>query len=591
MRSRHSSRSLKAVSPRRRGRWCRPEQGMVPGVVAAAACVLAMLVAPAFARAGTFTALSCHDAAGAAIGTRGWGVGKPEGGYITFGDGCAGGGAGAFGLSMGPDPTANYGYVDGDAMTYAVPAGLAILGYDLRLDAYGGPCGIQSGQCANGFGDVFVNHTGQSDPNYDYRNLGYGRQEPTVSVGELSGVDSVTVGVGCDPGQDLSYECPGSSTGGPEAQALIGSGSFTLLDSTVPTVANVTGSLLAGGTLTGSDTVNFTASNSGGGIYSASVLVDGRQVVGEVPNTNAGLCVDLAAASSATMAFAAPQPCPSTENVSLTVNTSAISAGQHHLQVLVTDAAGDEATAYDGTITTAGPSGSSTGGAIGPGSPLALRGAANGTNASDEAKLTARWQGTSKATRTSRYGQADRVTGRLTSATGQPISGALLDVTATDTDQGARAASLESVRTGPTGAWSSILPRDVSSSAVRFVYRSHVNDTIPVAAATLTLRVHAGIALAIAPHVTSVGRTIVFTGTLHGAPIPPGGKQLVLEASSGREWIQFRTIATAAKGRFHASYRFKFLGPIAYRFRVLSPYEADFPFLAGTSNVVGVYER
>ncbi len=32
-------------------------------------------------------------------------------------------------------------------------------------------------------------------------------------------------------------------------------------------------------------------------------------------------------------------------------------------------------------------------------------------------------------------------------------------------------------------------------------------------------------------------------------------------------------------------------GPVTYRFRVLSRYEADFPFLAGTSNVVGVYER
>jgi hypothetical protein len=37
--------------------------------------------------------------------------------------------------------------------------------------------------------------------------------------------------------------------------------------------------------------------------------------------------------------------------------------------------------------------------------------------------------------------------------------------------------------------------------------------------------------------------------------------------------------------------RFKFPGPIAYQFRVLSPNEADFPFLAGASNVVGVHEH
>jgi hypothetical protein len=78
---------------------------------------------------------------------------------------------------------------------------------------------------------------------------------------------------------------------------------------------------------------------------------------------------------------------------------------------------------------------------------------------------------------------------------------------------------------------------------------------------------------------------------LHGSPIPEGGKQLVLEASSGREWIQFNTIDTGAKGRYRASYRFKFAGPIIYRFRVLSRHEADFPFLSGASNIVAVHER
>ncbi len=318
-------------------------------------------------------------------------------------------------------------------MTYFVPAGLQILSYSLQLEAYGGPCSVQSSQCANGMGDVYVDHTGQSDPNYDYRNIGKGAATTTVGAGELSGVDTVTVGVGCDPGQALYYECPGAAN--PEAQALVSGGSFTLLDSTVPSVTNVSGSLIAGGTLTGEDTVNFTASDGGGGVYSATVLVDGHQVLQKVPNNNGGLCVNLAPASSPTMAFAAPQPCPATENVSLAVNTSAISAGQHHLQVLVTDAAGDEAIAYDGTITVAGGS-SSTGSAagstapapIGPGSPLALRGAANGVNASDQATISAHWTRTRKDTFTSRYGVRERITGRLTTSAGQPISGALLDV-------------------------------------------------------------------------------------------------------------------------------------------------------------------
>jgi hypothetical protein len=221
----------------------------------------------------------------------------------------------------------------------------------------------------------------------------------------------------------------------------------------------------------------------------------------------------------------------------------------------------------------------------------AAPGALNGANASDQSTLTARWTGTAKEVRKSRYGATERVTGRLTTTAGQPISGAALDVSATAADQGAKAASLASVRTGPTGAWTLTLPKGISSSALSFAYRSHVDDTVPAAIATLTLRVHAGIRLRIAPRVTSVGGTIDFSGVLRGTPIPPGGKQLELEASSGGEWIQFRTIDTDAKGKYRARYRFKFAGPIVYRFRVLCTHEADFPFLAGTSNVVPVYER
>jgi hypothetical protein len=53
------------------------------------------------------------------------------------------------------------------------------------------------------------------------------------------------------------------------------------------------------------------------------------------------------------MTFASPQPCPTSEGFSLLVNTAQFTAGQHHLQAFLTDAAGDRVTAYDGTITTA----------------------------------------------------------------------------------------------------------------------------------------------------------------------------------------------------------------------------------------------
>ena len=66
----------------------------------------------------------------------------------------------------------------------------------------------------------------------------------------------------------------------------------------------------------------------------------------------------------------------------------------------------------------------------------------------------------------------------------------------------------------------------------------------------------------------------------------------MLEARSpGGPWIEFEVIRSDAHGRFHASYRFKFPGPAAYQFRVRSEPESDYPFAAGASAHVGVYER
>jgi hypothetical protein len=113
-----------------------------------------------------------------------------------------------------------------------------------------------------------------------------------------------------------------------------------------------------------------------------------------------------------------------------------------------------------------------------------------------------------------------------------------------------------------------------------------------VATRTLSLSVATAITLSISPRTASLGRNIHFRGRLVGGPIPRGGKQLVLEARSpGGTWIEFNVIRADGRGRYRASYRFKFAGPAHYQFRVLSEAEADYPFAAGASNLVRVYER
>jgi hypothetical protein len=573
----------------------RSGMSMVTGVGQRTSGWLALLwfvgifLAPTPAAANSYHAFLCRvpygPHAGRAAPAAGVTYATFEGPYLYAGDTCAEGGA--MYAAMDGGDTHPYGASALD--TFVAPAGLTISGFTLwRYEADGpsqpygspasnllyapGPPSVQ-GLCTDG-----CSRGTQADPL---------ASSNTVSSPPLTGVTQIQWSAACGGGPGGT--CPASGSGTFSSQYDVYAADVDLVDDTPPSVSSVGGPLVAGGTLTGAQAVSFDASDGQSGVYGGSLIVDGHAEVARILDTNGGACQSLNVTSDGQRSFEYAQPCKPSLSASLALNTSQLAAGAHSLELIVEDAAGNQTVAYNGTISVGGSSQAPI--VIGPGSPLALRGPTNGTNASDQAKLTARWESTAKATRTSHYGQADRVTGRLTTTAGQPISDAMLDVAMTRADQGARTAPLASVRTGPTGEWTLTLPKSSCSSVLRLAYRSHVNDTVSVAASNLTLRVHAGIALRIAPRVTSVGRKIVFTGLLHGAPIPAGGKQLVLEASSGGEWVQFDTVTTNTKGGYRATYRFKFPGPVTYRFRVYVPQEADFPFLEGTSNVVGVYER
>jgi hypothetical protein len=260
-------------------------------------------------------------------------------------------------------------------------------------------------------------------------------------------------------------------------------------------------------------------------------------------------------------------------------DTTKLTDGEHHLVVSVIDAAGNSAPVLDREITVANPP------------PPCAPGAAAGSSSSPQATLTASWKGTAKEHITSAYGRAQTIQGRLTGPGGAPIAGASIDLTALPSYVGAGAVALASPHTGPEGRFSVRLAGGISSRTLCFAY--HLSGGSPSAVTRmLALTVRAGIALSISPRTTSVGRRIFFSGHLLGGPIPAGGKQLVLEArSQGSPWLEFDVIRTNARGRFTATYRFKFPGPVNYQFRVLSEPESDYPFAAGTSNSVRVFER
>ncbi len=562
-------------------------------VIAVLLAAAAWLAWAAPASAGEWTQVTCTQPNGKPAPVEGWESVNDGGNDSGPSDTCeqSGGALTAFDSSIGEEETP----YAGPMWTYTAPEGSKIAGGALTVSLLTPQGQAYVATPQNSFtsaADVLVNCQYNIAPCATSGITGTWTIPSTQAGGT-----QLFMAAFCVAPTEGAPKCPAGSGGGVNAEISLYAADIELENSSTPAGTDFAGSLLEPNA-TGTADLTFSAQDpEGPGVYRVIVDLDGTPVYEGTPESNGGRCASIGNYASGVGEFLYPQPCKREVAVDAPVDTTKLTNGQHQLKVIVQDAAGNSSTVYADTISIDNPSAGGAAGsgavasAIGPGSPAADRGPLNGTNASDQATLTARWSSTAKAMRTSRYGASEEITGRLTAPGGVGISGASIDVDETPAYEGARTVSLAGVRTGPTGEWTLTLPRDTSSSALRFAYRSHQNDTIPVATATLTLRVHAGIMLRIAPRSASVGRRIVFNGVLDGGPVPPGGKQLVLEASSGGEWIQFDTVSTNAKGRYRASYRFKFPGPVTYRFRVVSRYEADFPFLNGSSNIVDIHER
>ncbi len=444
-----------------------------------------------------------------------------------------------------------------------------------------------------------------------------------------------------------SYKCPSGKgdSNGYAAVVYLYAADLTLSQASQPTVSDVEGELATAPTLSGSVDLSFHAADSGSGVYEAVFTVNGVLAGHTLLDENGGRCRDVGQTSDGLPAFLYLQPCPASLSVNVPLDTTTLTNGTHHLVVSVTNAAGNSTVVLDRKVTvsndpqaqsppqsagggdgetTTGSSPPQSGGSGGGGStnnessgssspqsaggggvetpendpypspptPASQLTSDNGTNASAGATLRVRWATTAHTALAGAYGHSQTVVGQLTAPSGAPIAGALLRVLDTPDHEGARTVSLVGARTAPDGSLRVRLPAGLPSSRLTFAYASNPADVVPDVTAALTLTVPASLSLNITPRDSHAGGTIVFSGTLHGTPLPPGGKQLVLEARApGASWRQFQTLATHAHGRYRASYRFRLAGPITYEFRAVCPAEADFPYGTGASHVVRVHER
>ncbi len=450
-----------------------------------------------------------------------------------------------------------------------------------------------------------------------------GESEEPLSGSNLLSVPAANLGehiyVNASCGGLESYKCPNSKgdANGYAAVVYLYAADLVLEQTSQPKISEVEGELATAATLSGTDDLSFHAEDEGSGVYRAVFAVDGKEVGATVLASNGGHCQNVAQTTDGLPAFLYLRPCPASLRADVPFDTTTLTDGSHHLVVSVTNAAGNSTVALDRTVTvqndTKGvdqPTGLSPEGQ-GPqnteqhAQPIQITPKVtatalvttvqpqnNGTNATPQAGLRVRWSATARSSLAGVYGRAQGVSGRLTTPAGTPIGGAAVQVFDTPLYERAPTRALGTARTAANGSFSFRTPASMPSASLTFAYSTELGAPAPSVTASLQLRIPASLSLKIAPRTTQRGGRIVFSGKLRGAPLPPGGKQLVLEARTlSGQWRQFQTLSTGLKGSYRASYRFRLAGPIDYQFRAVSMHEADFPYATGASNVVRVHER
>ena len=560
-------------------------------ITATLLAALAALAAATSALAGSYHLYACRTPAGEPAPADGWsGSLAPGGAYDDYAsDSCAAGGALIVALG---DKTTHLANIDRATWSFEGPHFARVVAVSLW----------RAGDTSGGFSTNATYQFWLSSPTEvgvideclaSLQCHSEGEPQTPLSLANRVVVPASDLGshvyINASCGGAPSSECKAGQAdpNGYAAVVYLYAADVTLEQAAGPSASAVGGELAVAPAVAGTSDVAFSASDPGSGVYEALFALDGQLVQATPLDENGGRCRNVGQTADGAPAFLYMQPCLPSLSADVGLDTTRLANGVHHLVVSVLDAAGNAAPVLDRNITiaNAGPATPGGGAVGGPGPP-------NGTPASAQASLTVAWSGSRSARLLTGFGRSETVVGRLSGPGGAPIAGALIDVLATPSATGARTVAMAGPRTGADGRFSLRIVPGASSRTLRFAYRVHLGDPLPVATRTLTLIVRAAVSLAVSPRLTSVGRRIYFRGRVLGGPVPVTGKLLVLEARSpGTPWIKFDVIRSDRAGRYRASYRFRFPGPANYQFRVLCETEADYPFAAGASAVVGVHER
>lgn len=329
---------------------------------------------------------------------------------------------------------------------------------------------------------------------------------------------------------------------------------------------------MVGATVSGTQSIAYDAQDADSGVRLVQLLIDGNPAgqndyVAECPYTN----------------FAA---CPGDESGTISWNTASIADGQHSVELVVENAAGNTRPIYLGTVTTHNAPNDTSLGALLPTSTLGISSlgsvSPNGSAASEGAQLRL---GVKPAVSRSFAHSALGFDGRLTDQRGRPIVDATVDVLER------RAGSSQTLlighaRSRADGSLMTSVPAG-SSRQILLAYRAFAGDARYAAQASIQETVAAGVQMHIAPRRTRATGTIVLSGKVQG-PIPPQGAIVELLVRYRGRWEPFRAPRTDSSGRFRVPYQFQgAVGRFPFRAEVPGG-QAGFPFADGYSRIVDV---
>jgi hypothetical protein len=323
---------------------------------------LCALGAPA-ARAGTYEVAVCHDP------DSGWtaptdGITFPiNGAYVEAGVSGDCGSAGYIYATL--DAAAPHGPSDVAAWEFQAPANTTIGSAELWRAVYSGPGSadrwpVTDYDTISSYGTLNVVASCSQDWNCVSIGTGPSTELTAANLLTLDDLTDVTAiegtaicvgGLACTAGSGAL--CPELGGDYCIASNHLYAMVVQLEDDTAPSAGDVSGTLVTNGVLSGEVGVSFDATDTGSGLYSTSLTVDGMAVATNTINSNGGHCVPLDdPGGGAPLRFGWTVPCVLAGSGSLAFDTSKLHDGDHSATVSVTDAAGNVATVWSGTIDT-----------------------------------------------------------------------------------------------------------------------------------------------------------------------------------------------------------------------------------------------